>query len=85
MEILLGLLLGALCVASGICVGTYLATPRGTENIEVLQNQRQALCRILNSRKDILVRFKNCETNTYYAHVVIHQDTNEYIIIDLDE
>ena len=85
MEILLGLLLGALCVASGICVGIYLSTLKTTENIDILKNQeRQSLCRILNSRKDILVRFKNCETATYYAHVATHKDTEEYIMIDLD-
>lgn len=37
-----------------------------------------------DERKDILVRYKNCETTTYYAHIAIHKDTNEYIMIDLD-
>ena len=85
MEIIFGICLGVLLTILGACVGMYLATPKTTKNIDILKNrERQALCRILNNRKDILVRFKNCETSTYYAHVVTHKDTNEYIMIDLD-
>ena len=85
MEIIFGICLGVLFTILGACVGMYLATPKRTENIDILKNrERQALCRILNNRKDILVRFKNCETTTYYAHVATHKDTEEYIMIDLD-
>lgn len=85
MEIIFGICLGVLFTILGACVGMYLATPKRTENIDILKNrERQALCRILNNRTDILVRFKNCETTTYYAHVATHKDTEEYIMIDLD-
>ena len=85
MEIILGIALGVLFTILGAYVGMYLATPKTTAKIDILKNEeRQSLCKILNSRKDILVRNKNCETSAYYAHVVTHQDTNEYIIIDLD-
>lgn len=85
MESLLWGLLGATATALGVYVGYLLSRPKVKEDIDILKNkERQALCRILNNRKDILVRYKNCETSTYYAHVVTHKDTNEYIMIDLD-
>ena len=84
MEGILCGLLGALSVALGMCIGFYMS--KAKEKDEILQNkERRDICRLLNNRKDILVRYKNCETSTYYAHVVIHKDTNEYIMIDLDE
>ena len=83
MESILCGLLGALSVALGMYIGFYMS--KAKEKDEILQNkERRDICRLLNNRKDILVRNKNCETSTYYAHVVIHKDTNEYIIIDLD-
>ena len=52
---------------------------------EILQyKERKDICRLLDSRTDILIRYKNCETTAYHAHVGIHKDTNEYIMIDLD-
>ena len=51
---------------------------------DIQEDERKEICRILNVRKDILVRYKNCETTTYYAHIAIHKDTEEYIMIDLD-
>ena len=84
MESILCGLLGALSVALGMYIGFYMS--KAKEKDEILQNkERRDICRLLNNRKDILVRYKNCETSAYYAHVVTHQDTNEYIIIDLDE
>ena len=86
MESILWGLLGALSTALGIYIGFYMSKSNAKEKDEILQNkERRDICRLLNNRKDILVRSKNCETSAYYAHVVIHQDTNEYIIIDLDE
>lgn len=83
MENILCCLLGALSVALGMYIGFYMSKVK--EKDEILQNkERKDICRLLNNRKDILVRYKNCETSTYYAHVVTHKDTNEYIMIDLD-
>ena len=84
MESILCGLLGALSVALGMYIGFYMS--KAKEKDEILQNkERRNICRLLNNRKDILVRNKNCETSAYYAHVVIHQDANEYIVIDIDE
>ncbi len=86
MESILCVLLGAIITMLGMYVRYSLSRPKLREDIDILKNEeRRALCRILNKRKDILVRYKNCETSTYYAHIVTHKDTNEYIIIDLDE
>jgi predicted membrane protein len=88
MESILWGLLGALSTALGMCIGVYMSKSKSKakEKDEIRQNkERRDICRLLNSRKDILVRSKNCETSAYYAHVVTHQDINEeYIIIDLD-
>ena len=79
-------LLGAFCTALGMYIGFYISKSKAEEKDEILQNkERRDICRLLNNRKDILVRYKNCETSTYYAHIVTHKDTNEYITIDLDE
>ena len=87
MESILWGLLGALSTALGMCIGFHMSKSKAKEKDEILQNkERRNICRLLNSRKDILVRNKSCETSAYYAHVVTHQDINEeYIIIDLDE
>ena len=85
IEIILCGLLGALVTAMGIYIGFYMSKSKAKEKDEILQNkERRDICRLLNNRKDILVRYKNCETSTYYAHVVTHKDTNDYIMIDLD-
>ena len=86
MEIILFGLLGMLFVILGMHIWFYISKSKVKEKDEILQNkEKRDICRLLNNRKDILVRNKNCETSAYYAHVVTHQDTNEYIIIDLDE
>ena len=82
-EIILGGLLGALVTAIGIYIGFLLSRSK-EKQCAIQEDERKEICRILNARKDILVRYKNCETTTYYAHIAIHKDTNEYIMIDLD-
>lgn len=86
MESIICGLLSMLSVILGMHIWFYISKYKVKEKDEILQNkERRDICKLLNNRKDILVRNKNCETSAYYAHVVIHQDTNEYIIIDLDE
>ena len=83
MESIIVGLLGALSTALGIYIGFLLSRSK-EKQCTIQEDERKEICRILNARKDILVRYKNCETTTYYAHIAIHKDTNEYIIIDLD-